>query len=756
MKWFYNMKIASKLICASVLLSLVAGIVGYFGISELTTVSKADMAMYKGNIVPITMIAGAHKNFLTLRVIVRDILLAETKDERDKKAKAAVEEVNKINSFLKEFENAGSVETKEAKEAFAQLNSATQKYSECLDSFVQMLKENKKAEALAFMKGPFLVPAQAGVNSLEALQTINKEQAKSTADENSNTAAAGTRLMIIIIGTGMAFAVALGLFLARIFSSQIKAVAQKAEALQNVCITNLGKASEAMAHGDLNVKVVTDIEPLQIDNKDEIGDLARSVNGIISRTQSTVTSFEQAMGNLRKVIAEINGLIKSAQEGNLGNRGKAENFEGGYREMVAGFNATLDALVVPLQKASAIIDLISKGDIPPQITEVYYGDFNDLKNSLNRCTETLRSLIEEDGGAALLAAANKDLTARVNRQYQGGFNQMKENINALIQNLDESMVQVALASEQVASAAGQISSGSQTLSQGASEQASSLEEVSSSLQEMASMTKRNAENAKEARSFSEGALSTAEQGMESMRRLSGAMDKIKESSDSTAKIVKTIDEIAFQTNLLALNAAVEAARAGDAGKGFAVVAEEVRNLAMRSADAAKNTANLIQESVKNAEGGVAINQEVLKNLNEINGQVKKVSGVMAEIAAASEQQSQGVDQVNTAVEQMNQVTQQVAANAEESASAAEELSGQAEEMKSMVGAFRLSNTSAGITRTSPPVRKPTTPVASVQVRKKTEKNQPGSRINGGLHTQPLQASKLIPFEVDDQSILKDF
>ncbi|HZS44590.1 MAG TPA: methyl-accepting chemotaxis protein, partial [Blastocatellia bacterium] len=212
------------------------------------------------------------------------------------------------------------------------------------------------------------------------------------------------------------------------------------------------------------------------------------------------------------------------------------------------------------------------------------------------------------------------------------------------------------------------------------------------------MSKQNTAHAKEARGLAERTRESAERGGQNMQRLTEAITKIKSSSDATAKIVKTIDEIAFQTNLLALNAAVEAARAGDAGKGFAVVAEEVRNLAMRSAEAAKNTANLIEESVKNAEGGVSLNEEVLKNFSEIHEQAKKVNEVMAEIAAASDQQAQGVSQVSTAIEQMNQVTQQTAANAEESASASEELTGQSQEMLNMIASFHLSAASDRRTR----------------------------------------------------------
>jgi len=254
----------------------------------------------------------------------------------------------------------------------------------------------------------------------------------------------------------------------------------------------------------------------------------------------------------------------------------------------------------------------------------------------------------------------------------------------IIRPLGNAMGLIDAVSDQTTAAAGQVSSSSQSLAEGASEQAASIEETSASLEEMASMTRRNAENAQKANDLAKQTRTAADKGTADMRQMSQAMEAIKASSDDIAKIIKTIDEIAFQTNILALNAAVEAARAGEAGMGFAVVADEVRNLAQRSAAAAKETAAKIEGAIGNTAQGVEISKKVSETLNEIVGKARQVDELAAEVAGASREQTQGITQINAAVGQMDKVTQGNAASAEECAAAAEELNAQAEVMKQSV------------------------------------------------------------------------
>lgn len=250
-------------------------------------------------------------------------------------------------------------------------------------------------------------------------------------------------------------------------------------------------------------------------------------------------------------------------------------------------------------------------------------------------------------------------------------------INRIIGNLTDG-------SGRVYTTSGQISSASQILSDGSSQQAAAIEETSSSMEEMSSMTKQNAANASEADSLMKQALGVIQTAGDSMGEMGDSMEEISAASNETSKIVKTIDEIAFQTNLLALNAAVEAARAGEAGAGFAVVADEVRNLAMRAADAAKITNQLIEGTVEKVEKGKKVVNKTNDSFHEVAAITSKIGALVGEIATASQDQTQGFSQINQAIIQMESVTQQNSASAEESASAAEELNSQAENMTDMV------------------------------------------------------------------------
>ena len=477
--------------------------------------------------------------------------------------------------------------------------------------------------------------------------------------------------------------------LANAFIRMTDSLRKKASAADEIGQGRIGVTVDVASEKDvLGKSMVSMVESL----KDKSRVASRIADGDLNvniKLASDADELGKAMitmvDSLQNVNKEVAGLTKASLEGKLDTRGDAARHRGDYGKMVGGINELLDAIIKPIQEAASVLQ----------------------------------------------KAAGKDMTARVVGDYKGQLDDFKQDINATIDALDGALIQVNEAVEQVGSASNQIASGSQSLAEGTNEQASSIEEVSSSLEEMASMTKQNSDNAKQAKNLSNSARESADKGNGAMKRMSSAIDKIKESSDQTAKIVKTIDEIAFQTNLLALNAAVEAARAGEAGKGFAVVAEEVRNLAQRSAEAAKITAEMIEEAVVNANGGVSISQEVAGFLQEISEGAAKVNDLVSEITAAAEEQSQGIDQINIAVSQMDKVTQMNASNSEESASAAEELNGQAEELRRLVNEFKL--TSRNVNRivdsiSSKPVNRI---VSAPRAEKKVERRQPAvNRISG--------------------------
>jgi len=426
-------------------------------------------------------------------------------------------------------------------------------------------------------------------------------------------------------------------------------------------LRELVDAADAVARGAVDQEIA-------YASGDEIGVLADAFRGLVSymretaaaarRLQAGDLSVEIAprsarddlgvalsglVATVRGLVTDVGALAAASSEGRLDVRGDSARYAGAFGEVVSRLNATLDAVAAPLGEARAVLQRMAERDLGARMTGTYVGEYLTIKTAINTAGD----------------------------------------------NLAQALEQVNAAAQQVSAASTQITGGSQQLAAGASEQAASLEEVAASLQELSAMAQQSASSAREASTLAAYARTSTESGTAQMQRLTAAIEEIRESSVETAKILKTIDEIAFQTNLLALNAAVEAARAGDAGRGFAVVAEEVRALAQRSASAARQTAALLEQSGRSAERGVAINAEVLESLLHINRRVDRVAAVIAEISAAGQQQAEGVAQINAAVDQVNAVTQLAAANAEESASAASELESQSATLSDLVGQFRL-------------------------------------------------------------------
>jgi methyl-accepting chemotaxis protein len=444
---------------------------------------------------------------------------------------------------------------------------------------------------------------------------------------------------------------------------------------------------------------------------------------------------------LNRCIEAVNGLVADAEtlaragvEGRLSVRADAARHQGDFRRIVEGVNATLDAVVAPMQLAARYVNDLSRGVVPPPIEDRHQGDFAALVDSLNGCLAAVRRLVTDvnalaagavagrlseraeaghhagefrrivegmnrtldaliapadEARAVLEQLAARDLRARVTGRYQGDHARLEESVNATAAALQDALRQVSAAAQQVSAAAGQIASSSEAVAKGAGEQSASLQQVSGSLDATSSLSRTSAESAAEADRLARAARAAASAGAGAVDQMKVAMDKVRGASTDTAQIIRDINDIAFQTNLLALNAAVEAARAGEAGRGFAVVAEEVRSLALRAKEAASKTEGLIRVSVQQAEAGEAASGDVAARLAEIVGSVSKVTDIVGEIAAGARQQATGIEAMGGAVSSLERVTQQNAASSEQSSSAASELSAQAEELAAMVSTFRI-------------------------------------------------------------------
>ena len=658
MQWFSNLPIGRKLALGFGTVAILLVGVGYEGVSTARRINRLMSEMQVSHAIPALHVKEANGQMLRIARAVRNTLLDGDVAIIDKRA--AEIRIND-STFHAEFElYAKHIKRDEQKQQAAQLVKQFRRLRPLQDEVVALARAGNVNEGKSRLSTIRVLSDSIDV-IFDNLQQSKLGLMLATAKAGDDAASSSIRNLVIIVAIALIVAGVAATGITRPITASLAKLRQVADGLavgdieQRIDVTSKDETGQLAAA--MQQMVQAQRELAIVATAISVGDTSRQV--VVRSDKDTLgQSFMALRQTVQLLVDETGTLVSAARGGNLAKRSDAQQFSGSYRDLVQGINHLLDAVVTPINEASDVMSRV----------------------------------------------ADRDLTARVTGHYLGDFDRIKQSINVAAETLDDALSQVYGASEQVSAAGTQIASGSQALAQGSSEQAASLEEVSSSLQEMSSSARETATNARTARDMAVTARNRVTEGRASMDKLSAAMEQIKRSSDETAKIIKTIDAIAFQTNLLALNAAVEAARAGDAGRGFAVVAEEVRSLAIRSAEAAKNTAALIEGAVSHAEQGVTSNADVMAKLEEIDNEVRRVTEIVAAIAVAGEQQADSVEQINAAVNQLNAVTQQVAANAEESASASEELAGQSITMSDLVGTFQITSISGARRRSKAAVK----------------------------------------------------
>lgn len=705
------MKILAKLLVGFLSIALLCAVVGAVGFSEVGTLGASIGEMASKTIPSIKHLNIIAKEFLKVKVAVRNMAnpigfrqagFLEEQYKAVEDARAAyrpVMELYEKESHVAEESDLWDVVRENLTTGAAYTNKT--------------IEETRK---LAGLTDPAAIAAQYetinahvwGENRLaldrliksldDLIEFVDRYYGQERAEKSLAASRRAGAVLVSVTLAALAISIALGLLLGNAISSSLKRT-----------VSVLDK----IARGDLS-------ERLEVRTRDEFAQVASSLSGVED--------------NIAALIKDTDSLVASAVDGRLSTRADASRHTGDYRRVIEGINRTLDAVTGPMGVAARYIDAISRGDLPEKITDSFNGDFNLIKENLNRAIDSIQALIADSNMLADAAVAGVlqtradgsrhqgdyrkiiegvnrtldlvigpvnevieifkrlaegDMTASVDGAYMGDFDVLKQSLNDSLDAINDTLSQINLAVDQVAEGAGQVSQASQALSQGATEQASSLEEITSSTTEISSQTRQNTENALKMNSLAKEAQENALKGNSQMKELVAAMSDINTSAEEIKKVVKAIDDISFQINLLALNANVEAARAGKYGKGFAVVAEEVRNLAVRSANSVKETTRMVEEAISNIQHGNDLVDRTAQQLDEIVGGASQVAELAEEVATAGREQTQGLDQIAIGLNQIDQVTQSNTASAEESASASEELSSQAQQVKAMLARFTL-------------------------------------------------------------------